>query len=123
MREHQSFGAAVRRGGEQFEGTTAVGLRAAMATAVRVRHGASGVGWIGSVTFRIPRQARQRAARLCVISSLRTTRSGIGLWEERSILSMPGMLPDKRARAGQGVLAEIRVGEVAACLGPRLLPK
>ena len=42
--------------------------RAAMATAVRVRHGASGGGWIASVTLRISRHARQRAARRCVIS-------------------------------------------------------
>ena len=57
MRPYNRFGRAVVSRGEQFERAAAVGLGAAMATAVRVRHGASGGGWIGSVTFRIPRHA------------------------------------------------------------------
>jgi hypothetical protein len=80
MRDHQRISAPVAAGGEQFECASAVGLGATV-TAVTVRHGASGGGWIGSVTFRIARHARQRAAR--------ASRSGIGL--------LPRMLPHERA--------------------------
>ena len=93
---HDRLGRAVRRRGEQFERAAAVGLRAAMATAVRVRHGASGGGWIGSVTFRIPRHARQAGPPVRYFG-LRASRSGIGLSEEPSIRSMPRILPDERA--------------------------
>jgi hypothetical protein len=61
-----------------------------------VRHGASGGWWIGWLTLRIPRHARQRAARLCVILGLRASRSGASE-EERRILSVPRMVPDERA--------------------------
>jgi hypothetical protein len=40
---------------------------------------------------------------MCIIWGLRASRSGIGLSEERSILSMPRMLPDKRALAREGL--------------------
>jgi hypothetical protein len=78
--------------------------------------------WIGSVTFRISCHARQRGPPVHYFG-LRASRSGIGLSEERSILSMPRMLPDKRALARGGPTGRFGTGrtKVAACLSPLLL--
>ena len=99
MREHQRLGAAVER-------ASAVGL-GATATAVRVRHGASGGGWIGSVTFRIPRHARQAGPPVRYFG-LRASRSGIGLSEGAFCPCPAGC--QTNARVGESVLAEIPAG-------------
>src|SRR5262249_62390201 len=61
-----------------------------------------GGGGRGSVPSRIPRPARRRGPPVHYFG-LRASRSGIGLSEERSILSMPRILPDKRALAREGL--------------------
>jgi hypothetical protein len=81
--EEQHFAAARRRTRKQFERVAAVG---------RV---------FGSVTLRISRHARQGGPPARYFG-LRASRSGVGLSEEPSIRSMPGMLPDKRAFAREG---------------------
>jgi len=57
VRDHERLGAAVRRGGEQFEGAATVGLGAVARAAVRLGH--------GGATGGEPGPAGYHAARAC----------------------------------------------------------
>src|SRR5262249_19370879 len=60
IREHQRFGAALRRRGEQLKGAATVGLGAA-ATAVRAGHDGGGRWWLGTWLVALRYHARSRS--------------------------------------------------------------
>ena len=97
MGEHDRLGASVAGHGEQFEGASAVGLGA---------HGDGGEGEAWSQWRLVDRIADSQdtttrpseGGPFVRYLALRASRSGIGASEEeRSILSMPRMVPDERA--------------------------
>jgi hypothetical protein len=95
MCNQQSLAAALLAGGRhEFEGPAAVGVGAAAG----VGHGVvAAVDWVGDLQDTTPRPSEGGPP--VRYFGLRASRSGIGLSEEWSMLSMPSMLPDERALA------------------------
>src|SRR5262249_26780328 len=105
IREHQRFGAALRRRGEQLKGAATVGLGAA-ATAMRVGHDGGGGGGSGGLAggFKIPRSQPKRDSCLelaCFACLNAATRGAISAADPRLRSPITG-IPGCCARAASG---------------------